>query len=518
MDNKLLLVKGITLLYRESQMSGNKENSAALVRQVISEVKLPEVSIGINHEREILDSLKKTALEMCEAPLDHEWHQTEMLQRLKVNTGEDLELYEAFRGGIEGEMAEVSLKKFCLSLRRSLNNYFRENKVKEILKKASWKLQYEPEKIQDMKKFVAEVHGTLEPYTVDMDTKDPAVISEVNMSNLAAVMGIFDDIKHQAEGSTVLRTGYQGLNRALDGGFRRGETWVLGALQHNYKTGFSLSIFKQIALYNIPVLKDPSKKACLLRISFEDSLALNFQFLYASLKENETGKVMSDDELTRVSSEEMANYVMQRLSVNGWHVHMMAVNPSEWTYRDVINKVLELESQGYEVQLCMLDYLLKLPTTGCDVGPAGHDIRNMYERLRNFMAAREICFITPHQLSTDAKQLIREGKNEFVKGIVGGGYYAGSKQIDQVVDGELFIHIEKMNGDWFLTCQRGKHRKIKQTPWEYLFLVLPFVKNGGIRDDINGPDTTRKKVGGGPIGTADETPFWDFVDTPMTPN
>jgi hypothetical protein len=189
----------------------------------------------------------------------------------------------------------------------------------------------------------------------------------------------------------------------------------------------------------------------------------------------------------------------------------MYVNPSEWTYRDICNKILELEAQGYEIQLCMLDYLLKVPTTGCDQGPMGHDIRNMYERIRNFMAAREICVITPHQLSTEAKQLIRDGKLNFVQVINGLGYYAGCKQLDQVVDGELYIHIEKMNNAAYLTIQRGKHRKIKQTPWEHLYAVLPFVRDGSIRDDILGQDTTRKKVGAGAIGTPEENPFWETM-------
>lgn len=508
MNNKLLLVKSITLLYRESQLTGSKENSSALVRQVLTEVKLPEVSLGVDHEREVLDALKKTALEMCEAPVDHEWQQIEMLQRLKVNTGEDLELYEAYRSGIEGELSTSALKKFCLNLNRALNNYFRENKVKEIINKASYRMKFEPEKIQDMKKFVAEVHAQLEPYTVDIDTKDPAVIGNVSFSDLESMKLVFQDIKDQAEGSTILRTGYQGLNRALDGGFRRGEQWVIGALQHNYKTGFSLTVFKQIALYNVPVLKDPAKKPTLLRISFEDPLTLNLQFLYTNLKENETGQVQ---DVTGVDPETMAGYVKQQMEQNGWNIEMLYVNPSEWTYRDICNKVIELESQGCEIHLCMLDYLLKIPTTGCDQGPMGHDIRNMYERMRNFMAAREICMITPHQLSPDAKQLVRDGRQEFVKQIVGGGYYSGSKQLDQVVDGELFVHIEKMNHEAFLTIQRGKHRKIKQTPWEHLYLVLPFIKGGGIRDDINGADTTRKKVGAGAIGTSEENPFWDFV-------
>lgn len=509
MDNKLLLAKGITLLFRESQLAGPGDNSASLVRELIGSIKLSDVNLGIDHERDILTGLKNTALTMCDMPPGHQFELMEILQRTKINCGEDTGLYDAIRSGVEPELSEQALKRTCLNIKQTLMNHFRERKVNEIIGKYSYKMKFEREAITNMNQFVSELCAQLEPYQVEAGKKDPAVISDVDMSDTDAVSKVFSEIKSELSGEGILQTGFQGMNRMLDGGFRRGEEWVIGALQHNYKTGFSLTLFKQIALYNKPVLKDPTKKPLLLRISFEDSLLLNFQFLYTSLKENETGqKVVLDG----ISEDEMARYVYAKLSVAGYHTRFMYVNPSMWTYRDICNKVLELEAEGYEVHMVMLDYLLKIPTTGCDQGPHGHDIRNMYERMRNFMSARGITLLTPHQLSTDAKQMIRDGRTSFVKELVGRGYYAGCKQLDQVVDGELFIHIEIVNGESWLTIQRGKHRKIAQTPLEHQYCVLKFEPVGALRDDVRGADTTRKKVGGGPIGSGEENPFWDFND------
>lgn len=118
--------------------------------------------------------------------------------------------------------------------------------------------------------------------------------------------------------------------------------------------------------------------------------------------------------------------------------------------------------------------------------------------------------MTPHQLSTGAKQLVREGHtSDFVKEIANKGYYAGSGQIDQEVDLEIYIHIVKFNGYSWLTVQRGKHRIPGITKAEDLFCVMKFEDVGTIPDDINGPDRSTRKVGGGPIGTKDENPFWD---------
>lgn len=510
MNNKLLLVTGITLLYRESQLPGGSENSASLIRQIADTIKLSDLNIGLDHDRDVVEGLRTTALVMCDDPLGHKYEQAEIMQRLKMNCMDDEALYDTLYDGMVPELSENGLKRTCLNLKRTLANHFKEGKIAELINEASFRLKFQRSKIADIKKFVNEIVSNLEPYQVDTAEKDPAIISDVDLSDEHAVTGVFAAIKDMAEGTTIMRTGFQGMNRLLDGGFRRGEQWVIGALQHKFKTGFSLTLFEHIALYNVPVMIDPKKKPLLLRISFEDPLTLNFQYLYQNLKESETGVV---PDLTGVSDEEMARYVKQRLSVNGYHVRFMHVNPSMWTYRDITNKILELESEGFEVHLLMLDYLLKVPTTGCTQGAMGVDLLNMYERVGNFCKQRGICNITPHQLSTDAKMRVREGQLNFVQGLVGGGFYAGCKQIDQVVDGELFIHIEKVNNTSWLTIQRGKHRKIQQTPEEFQYMVLPFCASG-LMGDLGKADSTRKKVGGGPIGSGQETPYWEVDDAP----
>jgi hypothetical protein len=515
MNNRLLLVNAITLLYRESQLPPTMERSQNLVRNIVSTIKLPEQQLTLDPETEILAGLKSTALAMCDTPQDHVYEPLEIMQRMKVVCGEDQALYEAFEQGVTGELAEGSLKRTCLNIRRTLQNYFREEKVKEILHKAGVAVKFNRESITDMKQFVAEVCAELEPYQQDAVTKDPAIVSHVSFSNLDSMTEVFKDIQQESNGNSILRTGWQGINRMLRGGFRRGEQVVIGALQHKYKTGFTLSIFKHLALYNVPEMIDPAKKPLLLRISFEDDINNNMRFLYTSLKENETGIAVTDKELEQSSPEEIAAYVKEKMGVNGYHIEMLRVDPTKWSYMDICNKIIEYEADGYEIHALILDYLYMVPTTGCSQGPAGHDVRDMFRRMRNFTNPRKITCITPHQLSTEAKQLVRDGKMDFVKEIANKGYYAGSRQIDQEVDLELYIHIEIVNGQSWLTVQRGKHRIVGQTPLIDQYCVLPFQPVGGILDDINGPDSTRRKVGGGPIGSSDETPWYATLDDPL---
>lgn len=510
MDNKLLLVKSVTLLYRESLIKDSKENSADIVRTVLENIKLPEFSIGSNKERDILIALKQTTLEMCENPPDHEYEKDEILQRLKMNCFDDESMYESLCQGIEPEMEVPSLKRTVVNIRKSINNHFREEKVKETLNKAAWAFNHGRDKIKDVHTWLSEVCANLEPFTVAALTKDPAIVANVDIGDEGSIEEVLDVVKANASGEGILQTGLQDLNDMLQGGFRPGENWVTPALQHKFKTGMNLTLFKQIALYNIPVLRDPNKKPLLIRISFEDEIDKNIQWMYQSLVENETGQKAI---VGQKSSPEMSMYIKEKLQINGWHVKMLRVDPTLWTYMHLCNYITELESQGYEIHALFTDYLAMLPTTGCSIGPMGSDVRDMFRRVRNFTSPRKIVHVTPHQLSTEAKQLIRDGKDDasFVKDIANKGYYDKCRTIDQEVDGELYLHIAKMNKKSYLTAQRGKHRVPTLIPDDLMYVVYEFHDIGNILDDIGKPRSGMRKVGGGKINSGqDLNPYFDF--------
>lgn len=510
MNNKLLLIRAITLLYRQSQLNVGATSTPDLVKEIVSTVSLPEMVVGsADSDRELIVGLKHMALTMANDPEGTTYVCDDLLQKVRLFTIHDESLYETLKEGIYGPMEEVDLRTITTSIRTELTEYLREVKAVEIIREASKKTMFKREEIGNMPAFIAQFRAALEVYENSVKEKDPAIVGQVSLSNLGQVTNIFNQAKELNDEKGIMKTGWQGLNRMLQGGFRRGEEVVIGALQHNFKTGFSLSLFKHIAMYNTPYMLDPKKKPMLLRISFEDPLSLNFPFLYRNIKENET---FEPADVVNTPEGEMAAYVMDKLSINGYEVKLLHVNPSLWGYRDIQNYVLQMEAEGYEIHCLFLDYLNMIDKAGCDnTGPTGSNIRDLFRRMRNFCSPRKITLITPHQLSTEAKMLIRQGNEEnFVKEIANKGYYDSCKTIDQEVDLEIYIHIVKADGKSWLTVQRGKHRLIKQTAEEYKYCVLPFCDVGDIRDDLGKADTTRKKPGGNPIGGKSDTPFWDF--------
>ena len=511
MNDLLLLVKSITLLYRESLLNMEEDSTKDLVRKVIEAIKTPEVSIGITKDLEIINALKATATEMVNHDKSHKYQKDILLQQLQVNCGADESTYESLQSGIEPEMTEDENKLTVINIRTAIATHFKHGKIEEVLSKRFSEFKFKRSGIKNINKWINTMIAELEPFQVVGQERDSAIIDEVDISDKESINRVYASIKEENEGGGGFITGFQGINGMIGGKFRLGEQWGLYGLQHNYKTGFSLTIFKQICMYNTPTLKDPKKKPLLLRISFEDSLVLNFQYLYKNMWENETGKVLSKKDLAEMDIGVMTEYVTNKLSATGFHVKLLFVNPSDWTYKDICNLVLKYEAEGYEVQMVMVDYLTKISKEGCTQGATGQDVRNLFERIKAFMASKGILFITPHQLSTEAKGLMRDGYNDFVKRLPGGGYTADSKQIDQVIDGELFFHIERLKGknEAYFTVQGGKLRRIEQVDEDDKYRVYKFVRKGVILDDLNKPDSSMLKVGGTPLGemTADEN--WD---------
>jgi hypothetical protein len=487
MNDKLLLAKSITLLFRESQLKQKTENSSDLIRTVLESIKIVDDSstLNINSDKEIIIRLKSTVLEMCGYPPDHEYDKSDLIQTIKNNCMYDTNLFEVIQSGVLDEIADSQLKRSIVNYRKTINNYFRERKISEVLSKYSMDFKYKRDSIKDINGYIAELIGQLEPLQLNTNSKDPAVIGEVDLGSDESLREIFTAIKQNNEGTRVYKTGWQDLNDMLQGGIRPSEFIITPALQHKYKTGFNLSLFAQIARLNLPHNQDPNRKPLLLRISFEDELVNNLQFLYQYLKYNETREYVS---MKSLGVNEMSAYVKQELQKTGFHVKMMRVDPTQWTYRHICNKIIEFEAQGYVTEGLFLDYLAMVPTVGCiTTGAMGTDMRDLIRRMRNFCSTKGIFLVTPHQLSPDAKNLIRGGvpEDQFVKEIAEKGYTAGSKQLDQEVDLEIYIHLVKHNRETYLTVQRGKHRLPTVINDDLKYFILKFPKGMPIPEDIN---------------------------------
>ena len=501
MDPKLLLIKCITLLYKEAQLK--TIYSKELCLEAISFLKLPELDTEGHMGLTTIMALKEVINWMVNFPTTP-YDKTQFLQQLRLRTRDETYLFDAVTEAIQTEDEQL-IKEHIQYYKAVLQGFVDDKQVKNIVSGVYNKMCFETE--YDVKELIKELSKKLEPYMQNsIDRKHPSIVDSVSFSDPSEMETLLKKSKEEITAEGVLKTGYQGINRMLGstGGFRRGEFATVYALKHNFKTGFTLNLFKHFALYNTPYMRDPNKKPLLLHISLENELPMNLLWLYCNLKENETG---SECYIGHIEEKEAADYISHAMGVNGYHVDMIRLDPTKTKYDDIIALINNYEMNGFEVHAVICDYLSKLSKKGLDRnGPMGTEIRELFDIMRNFCAPRGITFITPHQMSTEALGVLRNNPDEFVKVIANKGYIEGSKQIDQVVDLEFNLHIDKrFKNSPYLTVHRGKHRTVKITPEEHLYCALPFNPVGGIKDDINGKDTSRKNLNlDTPNGTADE--------------
>lgn len=506
MDNKLALTTVVTLAYRESTLTEEDSVSVELIRELLALVKVSEVNIGTGSDTDVVSAVKNTVLDMCKTDELTRYNKNDLLTRLKVNTGHDEKWYSALEKGINAALDGMGLLKSVNTLRKKVKKFITQEKIGRLLRETSNEWIFKQDKIESQEVFLASFQEKLEKLTDTTSEKDAAVMDEIDFRSPETVEAITNKIHEINTGVRIWKSGHQGLNDMFQGGFREGETVVVGALPHMDKTGTTLSLFKQLAIYNEPRVRKEGKRPTLVRLTFEDPMTSNIQYLYQNILFNETGEFV-DAKLA--NPKEMARVVREKLTSKGFDVRMAYVNPSDWSFRSLFNYVLKLEAEGADVQVLMVDYLSMIPTTGCRQGPIGADLQDLFKRVRNFCRARGILFITPHQLSTQARELTKgEISDEgFLPAISNKGYWQDCKGLDREFDVSFLVHIIRKEGDVaYKAFHWDKHRlpTIVENSKKYFFMQFPGPMP--IPDDIYTESRALRKIGR-PVSNASSDMF-----------
>lgn len=482
-----IMLKSLTLLFKESYLPTEDNNSRDLIKTVMRTIVSDGKYMMMGSNNELIVNLKKFILDQCELN-EKEIDPESLIQSVSIIIGNNNDFIELFKKTIAVETDITKINRSVVTLKRFLNNYYKEFEIENILANANSRFKNYRSGIKNTNEFIRTVITNLEALELNSKSKDPAINNEVDLGDASSLGKVLTEIKEDSTFKGKLKTGWHALNRMTSGGFKRGEFVTIAALQHQYKSGFTTSLFAQIAMNNVPQMIDESKKPLLVLFSLEDDLSVGINFLYKYLYYNEHKEAPDFD---KVTPEEASAYIKEKLSINGYHIKMLRIDPTNWSFAQLFSKVIEYEAAGYEIHAAIIDYLSLIPTVGCiNAGPGGTDLRDLFRRVRNFCGSRKITCITPHQLSVDAKQLIRNGEPDstFVKSLSGKGYYSGSRQLDQEIDLELYVHKAKINGTMHLTVGRGKHRGAPIIDESNLYFAMKFPKNMPIPEDIRGED------------------------------
>ena len=450
-----------------------------IVESHIRELQLD--SIGDQTERDMLLEL----IIIIKDLLNEKKDRSNLESEIGVICGEMMEYGE----DIIGSLCPLSYNgdestKYIKNNLKQIKNEITENDVDELLGRASSDWRFKRHTIKNPTAFLTELTQSLANKIEVGNGKHAAEIDGFFGDDLNKIEEIIEEAKQLLGSSRVLKTGWQALNSMLQGGIRQGEFIVIPALQHSYKTSGTITLFKQLLMYNKPHT-DNDKKKMMIRLSFEDSLAHNLTFLYINIIFNETNEVPVMED---VPTDVIVKKISDTLGVHGWHYIFKRLNGPQYSYLDILDLVNTLESRGYEIALVMVDYLLKLSLDGVRKdGPNGSPQRDLFEKTRDSFAAKNISFITPAQLGPRAKAITSTGimPKEFLGRVAGQGMTSGSSQIDQVVDVCWYWHKIKIGQVTYLHTLKDKHRLPTVCAPKHDQYFMEFPEIGPIKDDIN---------------------------------
>jgi hypothetical protein len=448
-------------------------------------IQVKETSIDSDHGRQTFLELRRLVVELNSMSPSEFPSCSEVLQNVQVAAREESYLYEAVASSVNEVFPNgLALMQRINEKRSGLQSHLNETKIIGTMQEYSRKILFNAVGSAGSVALIQEMNAKLEPYVkARTDLKHPAEIGTIDFDDPELVAKYFDAVKETMSTEGAFKLGWKGVNRMLGklGALRRGEFVLGGGLQHNFKTGFALTIFAHICLFNKPFMRDRNKKPLLVFVTLENELSDNLLILYKYLMENETGVAVIDSE---IDPAEATAYISARLQETGFKVLITRFDPTSFTVGGFTGWLDSLQAQGYEIQYLCVDYLNMLPKTGMDAKVAGDDIRLLFRHMRNYTAPRGITFFSPHQLSSDALQLTRENTEDFVKIVANRGYYDGCKRLGQEPDLELIFHIVKLAGKSYFTIQRGKHRNTVTAEADQ-YCVLPFSPIGTIPWDVD---------------------------------
>ena len=479
MNNKELLITTLALQVREDERNLRMDDLGKWVYETVAPA---EKAMGTDLTTDSVQELRGVLKEVIERPEEEKIDTKFLKSKVRIATANDSYLADVFEDSIDPIKDPEAHMEESSRLRKAIMTYRKQFDMVLKIKQASTAVLFDKE--ADVRKVALELMEGLEPLVVSNSGTIDGLTEELSLNDTVALAANIAKGVEAVSDDGIMTTGYRGMNRMLGDakGLRRGDLCCIGALQHNYKSGMLMNLAKHTAIYNKPYMLDETKKPLIVFASGENNVQDNNIQFYKSLKENETGEVIP---ISSIDPEEAARYVNEKMSQNGYHFKVLRFNGSDFTYRSLFAKLQEYMSQGYEIHLLVLDYLNLMSKEGCVGGTESGTIRDLFRRVRNFCNPKLITVLTAHQLSSDAKNLLRMGISNFVKEVANKGYWDSCRTLDQELDLEVIIHIEIINDKSYLTLARGKHRTPAITPEAAKYYVQPFSEAGGIRDDIN---------------------------------
>lgn len=279
----------------------------------------------------------------------------------------------------------------------------------------------------------------------------------------------------------MMKTGLQGMNLALGGGFKIGESIVFNALSHE---GKSLSLLKfvrwQVTLNSFPLeVKNPT----VILYSLENEVSQNLKLLYDELYINKYKQPPEPN----TPIDKVVDFCFDEFTSRGWRLIVQRRIGAEFGFAQLVADFEDYVRRGFTPMMVVIDYMDMMAKGGVLDDDSGSNhllIKQLYTNMCNFLKSRNCTLVTAHQLNRKAAESVRNNPVGAVKRF-GIDMLSGSMDPQREVDVVFYQHIEQnAQGVPFMTYKLDKHRYEHNVPEKYKCFAYEFEGSLGILDDV----------------------------------
>lgn len=493
MNDLLVLVKLLSAIYQAKKIKD--ANLLKELEEVFEELPAPPPEVFVQN-KDVREGIKTTIYWLFKQPEDEPIIKSVLMQRVRIFSAGQDDIKLAIEDGLEEFDDEAVIRKLIYKQITEIRLSLEDKGFAEKWKKATKNYFY-----KDVGDITKEDWVALSDIINDRmaqlyEEKQSEVISEVNTEDPTSFHAIIQLAKQENSNEGILKTGIQALNLALspDGGFRRSKFYLLNALTNRGKSLTVAHLTASVGLYNKPMLRNKSKIPTILLESAEDTMDLIIQRMYKLAISVTTD---AEPDFNIAEQDDIVEAICNCFKKNGWVLIIKVIDSNKDTAAAMFDRIRRLELKGHEIIFYAYDYCAlqnydKLP------GETKSDKLQLHVRkIRAFIISRGICFVTPHQLSPDAKKRLQESDEEsevyFAREVAGKSYTETSTKITNEVDVEITFHVAKTSFKNYWTFCIGKQRGEGCLP-EHRFAIYDIDPVHGLKHDINGKPAFRRSL------------------------
>lgn len=283
---------------------------------------------------------------------------------------------------------------------------------------------------------------------------------------------IYETYNELASPKRKLKTGMQGLNEMLGGGFEATRCYVFFGLPGEGKSTVLLNLAYQIKKYNKDYeTKDPTKRPCIVLLTMENMVGESIERIFSvstgkdkmiDYKPEDIIKMMREDGELRLNDDSPIDIIIK----------FKPSNSVDTSYLYTLAE--DLEDEGYELICIIQDYIGRIRSTE-RYTESRLEYGAVSDEFKIFAEIKCIPVITASQLNRDASKHIDEAKQKSKADLVrllGRSNISESMLILNNIDGGFMIAPEvTRDGERYLGVQDIKHR---YNTSGLAFIYLPF--------------------------------------------